>query len=278
MMGNTKDNKRFAGDVALLVMSCDAYIDVARYYFDLFDKNISWWESKKYIVLETLELEKHDVQTIKTGKIIDWNSRLKYALSIIKEKYILYVQEDYFIGKSVSEDEFKCALDYIENNNIVYYKLDNFPKVKHFISKGSFLSKIPKNKRYGINLLTAIVNKGVFIKMLPDTPADAWVVETSFLKKVPNSFEGYIDDAIQDTRNIFCTKYAVRQGKWWPDTIRYFKKKGYIIDTSVRGLLSWKKVVRTKIGHFCSHHLPTSLFRFAKKVLIKLGVKFASDG
>lgn len=263
-------------NTAIVVMSCDAYRDVASIFFELKKKYMSWWDGPCYYIDEEGDFDFPCVQTIHAGKNMDWNGRLKYALNVIPEKYVLYFQEDYLIGNPVDAQNLLDAVNYMRMNDIWYYKIDNFPKIRRIIPGTHYLSSIPSNKRYGINLLTAIIEKTHFLKMLPQNDSSAWFVETSFLKNVTKKFEYDIPGCVLDTRQIIDVHYGVRQGKWWPDTVRFFAEHGYSIDYSKRGYLEQRAVLRTKVGHFINHNIPTPFFRICKKMLRSLGVKFVS--
>ena len=79
-------------NIALVVMSCDAYEDVARHFFNLKRKYMPWWNNHCYYINETRDFHEDGVTTINAGKDLNWNGRFKKALSMIPEKYILYMQ------------------------------------------------------------------------------------------------------------------------------------------------------------------------------------------
>lgn len=261
--------------LALVVMSCDAYMDVADYFFMLKEKYMPWWDGTCIYVNDTAQFIRSGVHTINGGKGIQWSGRLRNALSQINEKYILYMQEDYFIGESVNKMQIEAAIDFMEKNNVWYYKIDNLVHINSPISKDKkYLSYIPSNKRYGINLLTALIRKDKFYELLNNDEMNAWQVEASFLKNVTNRFEYNLPGCIQDRRNIIDVHYAIRQGKWDPTVVKYFKRKGILIDTKQRGTLSGLTILKYKCAHSVAKIIPTGLFRIIKILLSKIGVKF----
>lgn len=275
MKKNNKSPNLKNKDIALVVMSCDAYEDVANEFFKLFENYVTWWNSNIYYINETKDKQYKNVTTISTGRGKEWTDRLKYALELIPEKYILYMQEDYLIGKKVDKEDFEYAKNYINENNIWYYKIDNLPKIKSLINDR--ISYIPSNVRYGINLLTAIINKNELLKRLPDKGISAWEYEASLLSEVTDKYEYNLKGCVLDTKKIIDVHYGVRHGKWMPEVIKFFKKTGSPINTSNRKIMSKNEVVKLKFKETIHHILPTKKVRIIKKILRKLGYKFVSN-
>ena len=266
--------KKALDEIAILVMSCDAYEDVANHFFNLKEKFMPWWSSNCYYVNNTKQYKRKNVITINSGDKLNWNGRLKTALRKIPEKYILYMQEDYLIDSPVSEQNIINAIKYMKEKGIWYYKIDNLPKIKKMIDETH--SAIPSNVRYGINLLTAIIEKEAFMKMLPKEDCSAWEVETSFLKKVTDRYEYDLKGCVLDTQQIISLRYGVRLGKWDKKVLRHFKKKGYIIDQNGRKTMSFSETARINIVGFISHRLTAKQIRRIKKTLAKPNIKFIS--
>ena len=197
-------------------------------------------------------------------------------MNVVRTDYILYLQEDYFIGNYITNDMLEDIICCVVQNDLNYYKLDNYPKINNYKFDNNYLSLIPNNKRYGINLLSAIIKVEWLLKQLPKKQANAWEVESSFLNKVENYFSGYFEGCVVDTREPFNVKYGVRQGKWWPPTINYFKKNGFIIDTSGRKIFPFSKMCWLNVKSFVAHIIPTSMLRWLKKFFSIFGKKYIS--
>ena len=109
-------------DLAILVNSCDKYEDTWYPFFKLLQ--IQWENHPKSIYLNT-ENKKYecpfmDVKTICTVNEA-WTERVKKAVMQIKEKYVLFFLDDFFIVDQVNNDLFKDAYqDFKENESIGY--------------------------------------------------------------------------------------------------------------------------------------------------------------
>lgn len=261
-------------EIAMLVMSCDAYEDVADHFFELKKRFMPWWDYNCYFINDSNNYKKDNVITINGGKNKNWSGRLKNALKKIPEKYILYMQEDYLIDKAVLKDDIEKAIKYIKKNKIWYYKIDNLPKIRKMID--DIHSTIPSNVRYGINLLTAIIDKEKFIELLPEKDSSAWEVESSFLNNVTNDFEYDIEGCVLNTKPIISVCYGVRHGKWMNSVIKHFKKIDYFIEPKNRKVMGKYENSKLYIMDFISHKLTTKQLRRLKKVLLKFNFKFIS--
>lgn len=263
--------------MAILVVSCDAYSDVVHNYFTLLNK---FWPDCKYTIYLINNTKKDDygnVRIINAGNELDWSGRLKQSLKQIKERYILVMLEDYYIGKAVNSKVIDDALKFIMNNNIKYYRITNIPKGKVQYENYKHLCGIPANQRYGINLQCAIWGKEYLDEFLGDKDCSAWEVETNRLNKIVDKDSELINGCVVDTRNIIDIQNAVLKGKWNPQAINYFNKLGYRFHLGTRSQLSIKEQTSRKIIKIIREILPNRARVRMKKMLSKLGVNFMSE-
>ena len=267
-------NQHLTKDIALVVMSCDAYGDVAKHFFDLKSKYMPWWNNSCYYVNEEKGFCYDGVTIIHAGKNHNWNGRFKKALKQMPEKYILYMQEDYFIDEPVHEKDFIDAVNYMKENHIWYYKISNIPKIEH--KKGETHVAIPSNKRYGINLQMAIIDREKLLEKLPKKDMSAWEVEVSFLDDVTDNYEYDLDGCVLNTKRIIHICHGVMRGKWTRKAVRFLRRNGYTVDLKNRKVMSvfetWKK---SAVG-FIRNRFSTKQIRFLKKLLTKMNFNFVS--
>lgn len=261
---------------AMMVVSCDSYTEVAYTFFKLTEKFMPWMNNI-YFVNETLPLKVNNVKEIHTGKDLNWSDKVRKALNQIKEEYILFMLEDFFIGKSVSEKTILEAISFMEKENIKYYKITAIPKSKRKSKYASYLKSIPSNQRYGINLQAAIFRKDFLLEIVSGENRNAWQTETDLLKKVTKKYEYNLEGCVLDNRNIIDIHNGVIKGKWVPTTIKYFKKIGIDIPLGNRSLMSKWELFKMNFKRFISHLLPQGLVKLIKRLFKKLGFKFVSD-
>ena len=268
-----KDN-----ELAIVIIGFDGYKDVWEHFFTLFHK---FWPDNPYpvyLVNEQGELAFDGVTVIHCGADAQWSKKAYTACGQIESKYICLLLEDFFLGKEVSTKLIQETLEYIVKEQIRYYKLTTFSKIKTESYKGnSHLFCIPENLDYGISLQAAIWDREFLKATVGPENYNAWTFEANQLKesKQRNSKE-LLAGCVFDNRNILNICHAIVQSKYLPAAITYFKKIGYQIDTTVRPQMKGKAylVYRFKrLGGF----VPKSLKNGTKKVMRLFGMKFVSD-
>lgn len=264
-------------NTALIVVSCDGYTELGKIFFDLQQKYMGWFEGNRYFINESKEVEFEGVKVIHAGLDKDWSGRLAFALEQIPEKYLIFMLEDYFIGKPVDQSAIEKAVALMEDQKIKYYKITNIPKINKKGVIADYLPGIPNNLRYGINLQAAIIEKSFLMEMVQGEDRSAWKTETDLIKKVSDKYTGDIPGCVIDTRNIIDIHNGVIKGKWYGITLNYFKRRSYVIDKGSRAVLPFKSVLYFHSARIFSHILPTGLLRKAKRILRKFGFAFLSE-
>src|SRR5437016_1404663 len=94
--------KDFAGSVAVLVSSCDAFFDVWRPFRAFFEKFWSDCPLEVFLLTNRLTIHSQRIRPIATGEDRGWSSNLQLALEQITHPYVLYFQEDYFLTGPVA--------------------------------------------------------------------------------------------------------------------------------------------------------------------------------
>ena len=262
--------------VALLVPSCDKYIDVLDQFFDRQERFMGWWNAPRYALIEEGIYERDGITVLNSNKSDSWADRVRKNVESLKEEYFILLLDDYFMYKEVSENQIIQALQIMKSENIKYYKLVNNPKVNYPLEKYPYISYIPNNVRYGINLAECIIRRDFFLDML-QPGMNVWDVEAFPLTKVQPKFTGYLEYCVTDTREILKTRYAIMHGKWVRPTMKYFEKIGLPIKVGDRGISSRFQLVSVKFYVFVNRHLSMKTIRMIKRLLKRFGHKFASD-
>ena len=269
--------KNVISNFAMIVVSCDNYSDLVNTFFNLQKKYMSWFNNNIYLINETTEFYDINAIQIHVGKDVNWTKKVEIALNQIKEDYLLFMLEDYFIGNDVNENYISSAVDIMKKNNLKYYRITAIPNSNKKSKYADYLSAIPNNLRYGINLQCAIFRKDFLYEIIKGKDRNAWQAETDLLKKIGKKYEFNIDGCVLDNRNIIDIHNGVIKGKFVPSTIKFFKKKGILISNKNRKTLSCLEVFSIKLKKFIGKLIPQSLIPKLKKTLKKFGFKFVSD-
>lgn len=269
---NSQVNK---SSTALLVPSCDNYIDVIDQFFDRQEKFMGWWNFPRYVLIEEGDYAREGVITLKSSKQDAWADRIRKNVEQLDEEYFLFLLDDYFLSAPISEPDILEAIKIMKAENIRYYKLVNNPKVNNPYPNHPYLSEIPDNLRYGINLAECIMRKDFLLELLHHG-MNIWDVEAYPLSSVKEIFTGYLDGCVTDTRDILKTKYAIMHGRWVLPTVWYFKKSGMPISIGTRGVSKPWQLITVQFDIFVNRYISMRTIRAAKKFLGKFGRKFAS--
>lgn len=263
--------------LAVFVDSFDGYSDIWDSFFDIFNHFWKDCNYKIYLANNEKKYDKLSVNVINTGKETNWFSRTIIALENIKEDYILFMLEDYFISKPFYDEDINEILEHMQRDNLYFYKLSgttDYALNKKFIA-------VKNTTNYPINLQLAIWERNEFIKILKlmreeglKTP---WDFEKYYVNKYKNDHVEKIIDGIQyDTRDLLGYKNGVLQGKWIRDTLSFYKKLGININTENRDTMSYLESIKYNIKLFFSYKLKGKYKKKVKELLKCLGFKFMS--
>ena len=264
-------------DISLVVVSCDAYTELGYIFFELQEKFMGWFTDNRYFINETKYFEYKNVITVHVGEGHEWSDKVRIALNSIHTKYVLFMLEDYFIGKEVEESNIKQAIDIMNNYNLKYYKIKAVPQIKGTSHIADFLVGIPANKRYGINLQAALFERGFLLDIVKKEGQNAWQVENELNKNVQEESNDLIPGCFLDKREIIDIHNGVVKGRWLPQTLSYFNSIGYCIDVGDRPIMRRKELIRMKIVGKCSRMFSAKSTRRIKRLLKRLGFKFVTD-
>ena len=123
--------KEHKSDMAIVVVSYDGYSDLWDDYFYLLNK---YWEDRIYPVYlanNTKKINYNNVLVINGGENSQWSTGTRLAVEKIKEPYICLLLEDFFTGSKVYNAVIEEILELIKKDNLKYYKLNSFSKIKY---------------------------------------------------------------------------------------------------------------------------------------------------
>jgi hypothetical protein len=150
---------------AVIVSSFDGYSDIWDPFFQLFFRYWSDCPFPIYLITNELEYPNPRVLSFKIGKDKGWSSNLINILNKIDCKYIIYLQEDYFLNDKVKNKEIINALHIAEKENVAYVRLS--PKKEAIQWKNyESIKLIPKDTSYLNSTQAAIWNKEALLSIL----------------------------------------------------------------------------------------------------------------
>lgn len=122
-------------DLSIVVASCDKYSGLWNPFFSLLFK---YWPSlidpsKQYhipifLIANKKTFNNPRVQHVLFPNEISWSDNMLGALSLVKTKYVLYLQEDYFLTSQVNEELLSKMLQYMQDQQAAYLEISAFNK------------------------------------------------------------------------------------------------------------------------------------------------------
>lgn len=261
-------------NMEIIVASFDGYSDIWGSFVKIFRKN--WPDCPYNIRMVSNRLDCDGMDTIKTGAEIDWNTRVLKALESVNEEYVLLLLEDYLIGKRVDSSRIEEMMKLVNEKNMNYFRLTNFPKSR-FTSYDDEYTCLYKDEEYAINLQAAIWKVSYLKKMLHKYPGNAWQFEVGLLSETIKSDHVPLEGCYTMLEDPLYIVNGVLKGQWFPSAIRYFAKQGVTIDTASRGSLTKGQVIKYEIVQLLKDSISYKTRKRLKKVAKKFGVKFVSE-
>jgi hypothetical protein len=102
----------FAGSVAVVVSSCDAFFDCWRPFVFFFRKFWGDCPFPVYLIVNQLRIRSSSLRAIAVGDDHGWASNLHRALHEIEQTHILYFQEDYFLNAPIRCEQLAADFAY----------------------------------------------------------------------------------------------------------------------------------------------------------------------
>jgi hypothetical protein len=104
--------KDFAGSVAIIVSSCDAFFDAWRPFTFFFSRFWNDCPFDAFLIVNELRVRSRVLTPIAVGPDRGWASNLREALQRVDRPHVLYLQEDYFLTSSVQREKLAADLAY----------------------------------------------------------------------------------------------------------------------------------------------------------------------
>jgi hypothetical protein len=153
-------------ECSLLVLSCDAYSDLWKPFFNLLGANWPDCPMQIYLGAEELEFRHPDVVTLLAGRGKDWSRGVIFYLEQLKTPYVLLMLEDFFLRSPVSNSEIKSCLEFAASNAATQVRLIPRPKPTRRIDNQRIIGESEKGSPYRLCTQAAIWNRVELIGLL----------------------------------------------------------------------------------------------------------------
>lgn len=159
-------------EIAVLIHTCDRYKLLFKGFNYFFQKNWNFNIPCNYYFLTENEIVDFPPFVNLHSGTGEWSDRLRKTLENLDEKYILYIQEDFWLNRPVTESFFCALFEYIEKKQIQLYKIHGCDKyitipTTDYVD-GFNIAKIDNlNSKYLMSHQISIWDREFFIKQLP---------------------------------------------------------------------------------------------------------------
>jgi len=246
---------------SLLVNSSDNFEDCWVPFFQLLKKN--WGTMDVSILLNTefkvfsfdgLSIKSSQSHLFETNRKLTWSECLINALKMIESPIVLYMQEDYFIEKSVKTDVINdFVILMMENKNIKHIGLTHFGSNPPFskYENDDRLWYINQNNKYRISTQAGLWDKNTLLSYL--CPEESgWMFEIFGTKRANRRKDIFltVNREIYNPQNgsiIEYTHTGIIKGKWHKAIPTLFRENNIVVDFSKRGFYEPRSIVFRKI-------------------------------
>ncbi|MEI3384863.1 MAG: hypothetical protein V8R62_04350 [Faecalibacillus intestinalis] len=262
---------RLEDRLTMVISSCEAYSDLWDNHITLLHEN--WKERLIKAVIVTDKEHKNiysDIDIFSAGDNLEMPQRLKKYVQECKTDYILVTLDDYYIDRPIDSKKIQRAIEIMEKNDLDYFRFWPFPHEKKKMDnvKDAFWINLEGN--YKVNLYPAIWKKS-FLEATFEKTLNSWEYEVT-LTKIAKSLNA---KCVYSTNDEFHIVDVIRKGKLLHPAKRFLDKKGLKLD---REVISRKQEVKLDIMYYGKEIIPKPILRFVKKILIKTGHNFISEG
>lgn len=160
--------------IAILIPSCDKYVDLQKPFFELFEK---FWPNRKYktyYLSNTKGANKEKITDVLVGKDVSWSDNLIETLNKIPEEYVFLWLDDLFLIKEVDEGLLNRLFSWALETKVNYLSISAAPKPDEEVNE--LVGLISPGSLYRVSTALSLWNKKTLLGLL-NRGETAWEFE-----------------------------------------------------------------------------------------------------
>jgi hypothetical protein len=230
----------------IVISSCDLYRDAWTPFFWLFHRYWKDWPGTAYLVSNTSDYDDPRVTTIKVGVDRGWASNMKYVLSCFDSEYLIYMQEDYFLTRSVESQRIQCLIDLARKHRAACLRLYPSPGPDELYCYEPSVGKLAEDAPYRVSLQAAIWNREVLSSLLVDgeTGWDMEIQGSERSRSLSTPFLSVTD--LQYPAIAYLHRTAIVKGRWTDEAVELCRNEGIPLDTGKRPVGDLRNLVMSR--------------------------------
>lgn len=213
--------------VAWVVLSCDAYSDLWKIYFESFFK---YWEScplRVYLATGSKTYEDSRVKTIHFGEDESYSSNLIKVIELIEEEYVVTTTEDIFLCSRVNQDQLFLYFNSLIERCGVYLKLLYTYPIGYDLDASVRIAQVPSNVKYRIGMGTSLWDKEILKQhLVPGMSAWQMEKEGEFGSNIPNHQIYSVNYHFAGDKP-FNYVHGVAKGRWIRQAVPWLVQEGF---------------------------------------------------
>lgn len=199
----------------ILIGTCDKYSFLWNDFVTLFNR---YWDDrinvKKYFLSETIKREFEGFDFLTPGNVA-YSDCIRHALDQIDTEYVLWMQDDYFLQKTITKEQFENYFKLITDSQIDRFCINRPSTAVNsmtFYKTDDGYDRLIQNSYYTISMQISLWNKDFFKKCLPHSITETpWEFEINGSQRLNNSIKHNI---IYELTDDYWYYEAMRKGKF----------------------------------------------------------------
>lgn len=253
-------------NLAVVISSCDLYSDCWKPLFHSIHKYWPDCPYPIYLICNYKDSGDDSVIPIKVGEHLGWGSNTKHALDKIDADYILLIQEDYFMVRTMSSQAIEQHIAFCERNDVDYIRLEQPYRDSYSCPDNDNYCYDSLSLRYALCLQPAIWRKDVLHRLAIEgwTGWDYEAKIRSFVQKNDIRVNSYV---IRSSLKLslgypIVNGTGIRKGIWTRAGYKFLEENGFYDEMKGRK-------VEGKFMSWCMHqHHP--LLRIPCAIIIRI--------
>lgn len=235
-----------AGEVAVLVASCDAYCDLWGPFFELFRR---YWPDCPYPVYlgsNFLTCARPGVGPLTVGDDVDWSTGFAEMLRRVEEPHVLVLLEDFLLSAPADTARIGRLLGYMTARAAACIRLMPVPGAPAPAPDFGDAGDLPRGMPYRMSLQAAIWRRDVLLGLLRPGES-AWQLEldgTSRTEALAAPFLSVLRDRPKPLP-YFCN--AVIRGVWRRDALALCRREAVHVNLDIRPAESFRVYARRRL-------------------------------
>ncbi|HSH39285.1 MAG TPA: hypothetical protein VK993_10905 [Chthoniobacterales bacterium] len=234
--------KDFAGSVAIVVSSCDAFFDVWRPFAFFFHKHWADCPFPIFLIVNELQIRSASIEALPVGEDRGWASNMKIALEKLEQPHVLYLQEDYFLNRPVRREQLAEDLAYASEHDADAFCFRARTKLERdFQPINDRFGVVPRESDGRTRCQTTLWKRDAFLSTLHDGET-AWEMEARGSDRTRDMLA--LSYSTRENAAVSYLMSGIVRGLWTREALAMCKAEGFTIAPHFRGTYSENSPVR----------------------------------